>query len=41
MGYVEVKKNPEEKATGPPCTWHDPESGVIKLDSDGAIREDL
>jgi hypothetical protein len=39
MGYLEVKKNPEEKA--PPCTWHDPESGVIKLDSDGAIREDL
>ena len=40
MGYLENKKKPSEKVRRPPCTWHGPEPGMIKLNCDGAIRQE-
>ena len=41
MEILEKKKNPKQKVRRPPCTWHGPEPGVIKLNSDGSIRDEL
>jgi hypothetical protein len=38
MGYLENKKDRKEKSVRPPCTWHGPDPGLIKLNSDSVVR---
>ena len=40
MSYLENKVEKTRKVGRPPCTWHGPEPGVVKLNSDGSIREE-
>jgi hypothetical protein len=40
MGYLEKKTGMKERVCRPPCTWHGPAPGVVKLNSDGAVRSD-
>jgi hypothetical protein len=40
MAYLENKKVGKEKVRRPPCTWHGPSPGVIKINSDGAVRSE-
>uniref|UniRef100_A0ACD6AMU6 Uncharacterized protein n=1 Tax=Avena sativa TaxID=4498 RepID=A0ACD6AMU6_AVESA len=39
LGYLEMKVSKVE-ASRPPCTWHGPGPDVIKLNYDGAVREE-
>jgi hypothetical protein len=40
MGYFKNKKERKDNVSRPSCTWHGPAPGVIKLNSDGAVRSE-
>ena len=40
MSYLESKEVAKEKVCRPPCLWKGPDPGVIKMNSDGSIKED-